>query len=309
MITTLILLVIIGLLVWYFYGSEGFISGSDYPGDDLPYDPSSDPFQYSGIGDVGYIGPDPVDVRIMAVNDYLVQSRSNVGFVRIDSVSVKGPLQTCKMVFMDDSTAPYGYQVTALLDMSALVPRARDPLTLVPTVLNLNIGTQSIDITNGLAAVKFTKGLSGPASQEQIVAAAIRQAIMARDSKDFQFVSTQSLTTQGSVASVVMFFVDTSDFPTGIVVTAMVDTGACPAQVVNLAYSTSAVGPNQNPPTNNADDGSTTVVPFTGGTKDDFFPFAKYTTIQQAASPDLTQIPMLVNTLGEAAAVRGGGRQ
>jgi len=302
---TLLLLVIVGLLLWYFYGREGFILGSDYPGDDLPYDASTDPFQYSGIGDVGYIGPDPVDVRIMAVSDYLGAIRSNVGFVRVDSVSTNGPLQTVKMVFVDDSTTPYGYQVTAVLDTSAQVSRASDPLTLVPTVTTFNIATQRIDITNGLAAIKYTKGLSGPASQEQIVATAIRKAIMERDSKDFQFVSTQSITNQGTVASVVMFFVDTSDFPTGIVVTAMVDTGACPAKVLNVSYSTSSVGAN---PPNNADAVSD-VVPFTGDTNDSFFPFAKYTTIQQAASPDLTQIPTLVNTLGEAAAIRGGGLQ
>jgi len=285
MMTPVLIGVLVAILVWYFYRREGY---ADYPSDTLPYDPSSDPFKYSGLGEVGYIGPDPVDDRIKVVKSALSKKRKGVEFVRIDYIQASGKIQTAKFVFMDNSTKPYGYQVTARLDTSKRLP----------TLLGLQVSGQSIDITNGLAAAKFTQGLIQKNSTEQIAAAAIKQAILKRDGNDLQFVSTQSLNNTGKIVSAVMFFMDSSDFPIGIVVRATVDMGQCPPKVVNLAYSQNSVSSSDISPTNVA----TTlqgIKPFDGDT---FFPFVQYNTIQQAAAPDLKNLKTYNNALGNAAA-------
>lgn len=286
MIAPLIVVLVVVVLVWCFYSREGY---ADYPGENaLPYDPSSDPFKYSGLGEVGYIGPDPVDNRIKVVKTALSKGRKGVEFVRIDYVEARGSIQTAKLVFMDDSTKPYGYQVTATLDTSKILP----------VILSLRVSGQSIDITNGLAAVKYIQGLSEKPATEQIVAAAIKQAILKRDGNDLQFVSTQSLEKTGKTYSAVMFFMDSSDFPIGIVVRATVNMASCPPNVVNLSYSQNAVSSSDISPTNVA----TTlqgIKPFDG---DVFFPFVQYDTIQKAAAPDLKDLKKYNDALGNAAA-------
>jgi len=285
MIAPLLIGILVVVLVCYFYKREGY---ADYPGDSLPYNPSSDPFKYSGLGEVGYIGPDPVDDRIKIVKAYLSKKRKGVEFVRIDFIQATGKTQTAKLVFMDDSTKPYGYQVTAKLDTSKRIP----------TLIGLQVSGQSIDITNGLAAAKYTEGLIQKPSTEQLVAAAIKQAILKRDGNDLQFVSTQSLNNTGKTFSAVMFFMDSSDFPIGIVVRATVDMGQCPPKVVNLAYSQNAVSSSDISPTNVA----TTLQGIKAFEGDVFFPFVQYNTIQQAAAPDLKNLKTYNNALGNAAA-------
>ena len=285
MIAPLLIGVLVVILIWCFYKREGY---ADYPGDSLPYNPSSDPFKYSGLGEVGYIGPDPVDARIKVVKSALSKKRKGVEFVRIDYVQASGMTQTAKLVFMDDSTKPYGYQVTAKLDTSKRLP----------VLMGLQVSGQSIDITNGLAAAKYIEGLIQKPATEQIVAAAIKQAILKRDGNDLQFVSTQSLNNTGKTFSAVMFFMDSSDFPIGIVVRATVDMGSCPPRVVNLAYSQNAVSSSDISPTNVAN----TLQGIKAFDGDTFFPFVQYNTIQQAAAPDLKNLKMYNNALGNAAA-------
>jgi hypothetical protein len=285
MMTPVLIGVLVAILVWCFYRREGY---ADYPGDTLPYDPSSDPFKYSGLGEVGYIGPDPVDARIKLVKSALSKKRKGVEFVRIDFVQASGKIQTARLVFMDDSTKPYGYQVTARIDTSKRLP----------TLLGLKVSGQSIDITNGLAAAKYTQGLIQKPATEQLIAAAVKQAILKRDGNDLQFVSTQSLNNTGKTYSAVMFFMDSSDFPIGIVVRATVDMGQCPPKVVNLAYSQNAVSSSDISPTNVA----TTLQGIKAFDGDTFFPFVQYNTIQQAAAPDLKNLKTYNNALGNAAA-------
>lgn len=285
MIAPLLIVVLVALLFWYFYRSEGY---AKYPSDTLPYDPSSDPFAYSGLGEVGYIGPDPVDDRIKVVKSALSKSRKDVQFVRIDNVQANGTLQVAKFVFLDDSTKPYAYQVTAKLDVSG-----RKPL-----LLDLTVSNTTIDITNGLAAAKYTQGLIQSPATEQIIAAAIKQHILKRDGNDLQFVSTQSLNNTGKIYSAVMFFMDSSDFPIGVVVRATVDTSACPPKVVNVAYSKNAISSSDISPTNVA----VTYQGLKAFDGDEFFPFVNYKTIQQAAAPDLKNLKKYNDALGNAAA-------
>jgi hypothetical protein len=197
-------------------------------------------------------------------------------------------LQVAKFVFLDDSTKPYAYQVTAKLDVSG-----RKPL-----LLDLTVSNTTIDITNGLAAAKYTQGLIQSPATEQIIAAAIKQHILKRDGNDLQFVSTQSLNNTGKIYSAVMFFMDSSDFPIGVVVRATVDTSACPPKVVNVAYSKNAISSSDISPTNVA----VTYQGLKAFDGDEFFPFVNYKTIQQAAAPDLKNLKKYNDALGNAAA-------
>ena len=277
MITVVLLLSVIGILIWYLFKREGY---SEYPGNQLPYNPSSDPFKYSGFGDVGYIGPDPVDIRIIVVKNYLSQLRSNVQFIRVDNISTTGNKSDCKFVFTDDSVTPYGYQVSAVLDTSKIVP----------VILTFNIFAAPIDITNGLASIKFTQGLIQKPSTEKLIAGAVQKAILDRDGLDVKFVSTQSLNNNGNVFAATMTFLDVSDFPVGIQVRATVDISSCPPNVLNLAYSEGAV------PSNNAVGPINTAIvydgitPFKGDKSDPYFPFVTYDSIQKAAAPDLISL-------------------
>ena len=288
MIPTVLVMVLIVLVMWYMIRKpESF---ADYPGDDLPYNPSSDPFKYSNAGDVGYIGEDPVDIRIVIVKNWLSQTRKGVQFVRVDNINIQGSTSVCTFVFLDDSTVPFAYQVVATVQMGRIFP----------TLLSAEIQPGPVDITNGLASSKFTQGLTQSAETEQNIAAAIKDALNGQyPGAMYEFVTTHSLTNQGHIYSASMSFMDTSDFPVASDVTASVDTSVCPPKVIGLAVANKTLSANQpGGPTNVATvyDG---IVPFTGETG---FPYAAYTSIQQAAAPDLVSIKnydaQLVNAAG-----------
>jgi hypothetical protein len=289
MIPTVLVMVLIVLVMWYM--SRKPESFADYPGDDLPYNPSSDPFKYSNAGDVGYIGEDPVDIRIVIVKNWLSQTRSGVQFVRIDNVKINGNISLCTFVFLDDSTVPFAYQVVATIQMGRIFP----------TLLSAKIVPGPVDITNGLASSKFTQGLTQTAETEQNVAAAVKDALNSQyPGAMYEFVTTHSLTNQGgTIFSASMSFMNTSDFPVASDVTATVDMSKCPPSVVGLAVASKTLSANQPGGPTNVATVYEGVTPFTNETG---FPYAAYTSIQQAAAPDLVSIKnydaQLVNAAG-----------
>jgi hypothetical protein len=181
---------------------------------------------------------------------------------------------------MDDSSAPYAYAVDAVLDTS----------TYVPVILSINVSSTPIDITNGLAAIKYTEGLIQNPNTEKAIAGAIQKMILERDGIDAQFVNTQSLNNNGNIFSATMTFIDLSNFPVGMQVRALVDITPCPPNVLQLAYAEGATPANNATPPRNVAIVYDGITAFAGDTQDPFFPFKQYTTIQKAAAPDLIEL-------------------
>ena len=260
------LLVVLIILLYVMYSRESY-SPAPYPSDSLPYDASSDPLHYSGIGQVGYIGPDPSDIRVSLVTQALSQIRKGVGFVRVDSINVRKNTHTCQFVYVDDSTTPLAYQVTAVINMS-------DPAN--PSLLKLSINPTKIDITNGLTSQKYITDLSVPQHIQNVIIKAIQVKGKKETGKCLQFVTTNSLIAQGNTYVGTFTFLDISDFPVGVAVSATVSFDSKGmATVTSLTFQPDSVFTQG-------------VEPFKGDAIDPYFPFVSYKTIEEAAAPDLT---------------------
>jgi hypothetical protein len=165
-----------------------------------------------------------------------------------------------------------------------------------PIITRIEIVPGRIDITNGVASSKFTQGLTQSTATEQTIIAAVKKAL----GDSYEFVATHSMTNQGQLFSVSMAFMDDSNFPVGVDVSATVDTSSCPPLVTGITKSNQTLSAEQPGGPTNVGAVFEGITPFSGDSSDAYFPFVKYGSIQQAAAPDLKSITDYTSALGNA---------
>ena len=174
----------------------------------------SEPFDYPKLGDVGYIGPDPKDDRIVAIKKQLIAlGKKGVDFVRIESIKIRGNHHICNMIFLDNSTKPYAYKVTARLNMKT------DPIV----VETFYVHGAPVDLTNGMLANKHFKD-TGAADEVNIaIIKAVTRKLKEKTGSCLHHVTTSSLTVADKIYQGRFIFVNLTDFPVGMAVSAIID--------------------------------------------------------------------------------------